>query len=189
MAVSVMLLGACSEESSTRKSEFLLVDGSTIDLAEANLYLMRSESYENDQGAFKTRNYYLTDGTYVEGDPLNFSSYTGITFFLEIDLNVPDDEDFEPGNYPLRYDYSLTPADINFSYIYLQLENDDYYESYDNEDATPIKVTGGFDDGETMQISYTGTLKFYYNTGEGWVNETFDGEIFYKGVVSDERVL
>lgn len=192
---SITLFSSCSSDETASKIEFKLIDGTSFSLEGANLYLMSSSTYNYEGGrSFDVRQYYLTDGTYVEGSPWNFSSYTGATFFLEFDLGVPQGNSFKAGKFPLWYNYDLTPAGKNFCYLYLQLDDIyyDYYESYDQESPNSLVVSGGLNGGQTMEIEYKGSLKFYkyISEGEGYAEgEIFTGKLYYKGVVSDERLL
>lgn len=178
LAVSAFFLNGCSDDESPTL-RFKGADGEIITLKGANLYLMDEE--DNDDLIY--RDYFISDGELTGTESgWYLENYSGGTYFLAIELAVPIENDFAPGDYPQRSSLEEAEAGSNTSYIRLKREDGSKYSSLDN--LAPVKVSGGFDDGDKMTIKFKGKLIYDPVSGS---EEEVTTEFYYSGRVQDVR--
>jgi len=139
----------------------------------------------------------ISDGTLELGaSGWSLDDYTNATYFIAVELAVPGDAGHGPGEFPQYYNWSdPDAAETNMSYIYFETgEGNSYVECYspdesDFVDHSPVIVTGGFDDGDTMTMKFSGGLVIYYYDGANWVYDEVETKLYFKGEVSDIRLL
>ena len=189
VAAFLVLIHSCSSDDTAPKQQFV-INGETITLKGANLYLTGGSNCCNDHDY---RDYFITDGEFVSGSGWSKSDYTNATYYLAVELAVPAANGFEPGEFPIYYSFSSAPAESNISYIwYENAANDETYfdcESPETSEHESVVVSGGFDDGETMTVKFTGKLRVYYYDGMNWVDEELTGKVYFKGEVNDVRPI
>lgn len=178
----VLTFNSCKDdEKPAMKFSF---DGNSISLSGANLYLQYSNNAYNNHDY---RQYYITDGTYNGGARYLVSSYDGATYLMEIDLAVPGGTSFTTGDYP-QANWNALELNQLASYIYLESGVENEYISLESiADDAPVKVSGGFEDGEKMTLKFTGTLYYEYYNGTNWVVDEITGNFNFTGTVQDER--
>lgn len=185
----VALFSGCSDDNELK--EQITLNGEKFSLKDANIYLAEESTYADHL----YRDYFITDGTYTNAngsDGWSIGAYDNATFYLAIELAVPEGETIGAGKYPQLYNWSNSGADDNISYIYLETaaEDETYVEIYTGEDVvddSPVVVSGGVDDGETMTLKFDGKVIYYYYNGTNWVEEEKRITIAFKGKVSDVR--
>jgi hypothetical protein len=178
-----LLLNSCSKSDESPKLQFTF-NGETITLKGANLYLENESTYLNRT----YRDYFITDGVAVGDGGWSLSSYTGATYYLAIELASPVDGELVKGSFSQHYNWSNADGELPISYIYLERDNDFYYQSPENNtDTSPVIVSGGLNDGEKMTLKFSGTLTYEHYNGENWVEESVSGKFYFSGVVKDVR--
>jgi hypothetical protein len=179
---------SCSnDESGTSKAQFSF-DGETISLQGANLYL----TYDGEVDEHIYRSYFISDGTYTNGDGNEghtFGDYENATYFLQIILAVPEENQFETGNYPQLNDWDNADDNSNFSYISLLTNEGDteYYTDDTNNDDSPAEITGGVNGGEEMNIKFSGKLTVFKVEDGGFSEKTVSGKFSFSGTVQEKR--
>lgn len=188
LAIAALLLTACGDDEKTALKEQFSFDGETVSLSNANLYLTYEDTY-NDTHVY--RGYFITDGTFVEGDGWGLSDYAGATYYIGVELGTPVAGEIGAGEFPLFESYNDTPANSNMGYVYMESGEDDaYFEYYvpdDQVNGNPVVVSGGVEDGENMTLKFSGTLTYYHFNGTNWVDESATGKFYFKGEVEDVR--
>lgn len=190
LAAAILVLGACSDDESAPKEHFSFGE-EAIELKNAKLYL--TVEGEAGNGTHLYRDYFITDGTYTNGgndEGWSINDYTNATYFLGVELAVPLGEEIGSGEFPQHSNWSGVTT--NISYIYFETGHDEetyveYYTDNDTEDHSPVSVTGGVDDGDTMTLKFSGKLTYYSFDGINWSQETVSGKFYFKGKVNDER--
>lgn len=188
LAVITLLLAACGDDDNSGPKEQFAFGDETITLKDANLYLVEEDTY-SDTHIY--RDYFITDGTYNGEGGWDLESFTGATYYIAVELAVPDDEEVGPGEYPAFWTWSGATETSNISYVYMEMgEGEDYVEfdllpAADGDDN--VEVSGGVDDGDTMTLKFNGTLSYYYFDGEDWVTDNESGKFYFKGEVDDVR--
>jgi hypothetical protein len=193
--IATALFSSCSEDGGEKKPSLQFVfEGETITLAGAGLYLTGSGSVIN--GTHKYRNYFISDGEYTNGGGMTGSSlddYEGETFFLRITLAIPNGEEFGEGEHIQLNNADIAGATQKIcSVLFESGEGNNqiqYYTHDDIEDASPVIVSGGADDGDKMTLTLDGKLLYYYHNGTNWVEKTVTGTFYFTGTVQDERVI
>lgn len=188
LAIATLLLSACGDDDNASPKEQFSFDGETVTLKDANLYLTYETEY-NETHMY--RDYFITDGTYVDGDGWDLDDYTDATYYIAVELGVPIEEEFGAGEFPLFDSFSDTPPNSNMSYVYFESGEDEAFVEYfvpdDLVGGDPVVVSGGTDDGETMTLKFNGTLTYYYFNGTDWVEDDVEGKFYFKGEVEDVR--
>lgn len=189
LVIAVLAFTACSDDDSSPKEQFSF-DGETIALKDAKIYL----TYEGEagNGTHLYRDYFISDGTYTNADGndgWSMEDYDNATYFIAVELAVPFEEEIGAGEFPQWS--SWTGVETNISYIYVEsgdgADEVEYYTDNDNEDNSPVIVSGGMEDGDTMTLKFNGKLTYYFFNGTNWVEETVSGKFNVKGKVNDER--
>lgn len=182
LAVAVLLFSACGDDDdASPKSQFKFEEEDAVTLKDANLYLV----YEDEDGdGHIYRDYFITDGTYVDGDGWSLEDYTNATYVMAVELGVPvEDETLSDGKYPMYASFSDAPESSRISWISFETSGGVYYEipngSMGDDD---IEISGDYDDGDKMTIKFNGTLTHY-----GDENVAADGKVYFKGEVQDVR--
>lgn len=164
----------------------LTVGEEVFSLKGSKVYLAASGPwYENH----KRRTYCITDGEIMVGqDGYDLTDYTDATYFVVVDLAIPNDEEFAPGDFPQDYYWEIN-ADAKAGYIEMETENEDYIVTpSSNTEHSPIKIKGGFDDGETITFSFEGKLEYSRpdGTDEG-LTTVEDSKLSFQGKIIDKR--
>lgn len=176
---------SCSNENeSTPKFIFKFKDNTkSIDLKGSNFFLLR----EGGQGDFTYRNYAITDGEYIQGefgDELN--EYTNATYLIFIQLAVR--ESFSAADYFQTTSWSTQSGDF---YSYLYATSTDESSLFTDADDSPIKISGGFEDGQKMKLSFAGELNYSrldQSTGNV-INSDEEVVFYFEGRIDDTRQL
>jgi hypothetical protein len=191
LVIAVLAFTACSDDDSSPKKQFSF-DGETVTLKGANLYLTYDGNAGN--GTHLYRDYFISDGTYTNADGndgWSMEDYENATYFLAIELATPLEDEIGPGEFPQWSNW--TGVETNISYIYYESgdgeDEVEYYTDSDTEDNSPVIVSGGVEDGDTMTLKFSGKLKYYFFDGTNWVEETVSGKFYFKGEVKDEREI
>lgn len=193
LALAFLILISCGDESSSPKRQFV-INGQTVTLKGANIYL--TGEYECC-GGMEYREYFISDGEYTNGGGGNgwsIEDYTDATYLIAVQLAILSEDDFEAGEFPLYNSFADALTDLSSaSYVYFESAADDntYFEcdTPSGSDHEPVVVSGGMDDGDTMTLTFNGTLEIEYYDGENWVEDEMTGKISFKGEVDDRRVL
>lgn len=181
--IGIMALAACGDDDKPLRERFSF-DDKTLSVKDARVYLV----YDGTFGDRMMRYYLATDGEYdtEEGEFMN------ATYFVEIDLLTAEDaDDFTKGDYEAWDDWNDAAAATKIGYVdaYAAMDDDNYFNLYTADDAAgedEIKVSGGFDDGETITFKYSGDLDHYYqNDNDEWVTETVSGNFTIKGEIEE----
>lgn len=173
---------SCSDEKESPKLVFKFKDNTkSIDLKRSNFFLLR----EDEQGDFVYRNYAISDGEYIEGetgDELN--EYTNATYLIFIQLAVR--ESFSPAYYFQSTSWSTQVGDF---YSYLYATSRDESSLFTDADDSPIKISGGFNDGDKMKLQFTGELNYSrLDQSSGNVINSDEEVVFYfEGIIDDRR--
>jgi hypothetical protein len=178
LAMAVVLLAACGDDDKTPESQFDF-NGDAVLLAGANLYL----TYQGqDGGGHLYRDYFITNGTFTGGDEWDIGNYENATYLIAVEAGVPVAEgELSPGKYPLYESFSDAPETSNVGWVSFKSNVDYYYTDVIGGD--PVTLSGSFDDGEIMTISFKGSL--HYETEGG--SELVKGKLYFKGEVQDVR--
>ncbi len=181
LAIVLLLLSACGDDDKvTPKSQFDFV-GDATSLKDANIYLL----YEDDDAGngHMYREYFITDGTYDGGDGWDLGDYLDATYVIALQVGGPMDDELSKGSYPLYASFSDAPETSKISWISFDTV-DEYYETpNDAMGEESIKLSGGFDDGDMMTISYNGSLEY----SEDETDDEVSGKLYFKGEVQDMR--
>ncbi|HET9055135.1 MAG TPA: hypothetical protein VFM90_13235, partial [Cyclobacteriaceae bacterium] len=181
LVVGTLLLSACGDdENSDPKKQFTFAD-EKISLKNANLYLVREDTY-SDTHIY--RDYFITDGEYNGEGGWYLESFTGATYYLAVELAVPNEEEFGPGEYPLFGSWSnQEDENANIGYVYFEMGEDEEYVELDllsdADGEENVVVSGGVDDGDTMTLKFDGALTHYYFDGEDWVTDNESGKFYF----------
>lgn len=191
--LAALILNSCSDDESP-KLQFVAGD-KTISLKGANLYLTYEGSYDNRT----YRDYFITDGTFTNGDGNNgwsLDDYEGATYYLAFEIASVVEGELDKGEFPNYSNWDLPADNSRISYLYFESgTGTNYIEIYpeyngDYEGETPLEVSGGIDDGQKMTIKFKGgSLEYYYYDGANWVEETVTADLYFSGKVKDERAL
>lgn len=191
---AIVFQGCNDDEDSENKFEFIF-NGEAISLTGANLYMVRE--YDGViTGSRPGRDYSVTDGIYTNengGYGWTLDDYEDATYFLVIQLGVPDAEELGIGGFP-QFE-SWNDADLSSNVSYLQMKYGEgnslhgYYTDNETEDHSPVVITGGLEDGDKMTFQFKGSLTYGHYDGTNWVYETVSGEFYYTGTVQDKRDL
>jgi hypothetical protein len=171
------VLGACGDDDKPSPKEQLTFDGETLSLKDANVFLVDAGALGD---AHNYHDYIITDGT---------SGGSGATFYIELTLAVPDEEEVGTGTYPVFEDYSDASETSNIGDIYAESgEDDEFVELYipDGADGDDdLVISGGVEDGDNMTVKFNGTLTYYHLVGEDWEDENITAKLYFKGKVED----
>lgn len=175
---------ACSNEEEAPAAQIVVGD-KTFNMSKAKIYLAGEIPYSNTVGKYKYRNYFITDGTWTSGNGWDMTHYPGGTYFFAIQILVPETSSFAPGTYQSYFDYIEVPKTGRGIYFYGedQARSGAYYESKPNATAQ-YQVKGGFNVGESIEISYNGDAMFWvYSTASGWSKSPTSAKLFYSGTI------
>ena len=163
---SIGLFTSCGDDSEGKALEIVL-DGERVSLEDASLYLTGSSLGETHNSLI----YRISDGTW------NGEGFSDASFYLMIEVAVPSSEEFEPGIFPADYGWSgFTGSNISW----VSFENSEFdFVPLDDSVEDILTVSGGFDNGETMTLSFEGPV-------DGNITEV---ELYFKGEVSDVRPM
>jgi hypothetical protein len=183
LALGIVLLSACGDDETSFRERFSFED-QTLAVKDAKVYL----TYEGTFDGRPERDYLITDGVYNSESGL----YGDATYFIEVYLvEEEEEEEFRTGNYPAWDDWNDAASTSRISYIeaYAAMDDDNYFRLEtlsDAEGEDNVKVSGGFDDGETITFKYSGDVNYYHlNDDDDWVNETVSGNFTVKGEIED----
>lgn len=175
---------SCGEDEKAIRSKpvFKLKDNTILySLKQGKLLLLEEDVYED----FGYRNYVITDGEYIEGeDGDELNDYTGATYLVFIQLATR--HDFTPTAYIQSTSWSSEPGDF---YSYLYMGSTEELSLFTDADDSPIKISGGFDDGETMKLEFTGELNYSRldQSSGNVVNTDEEVVFFFEGTIDDKR--
>jgi hypothetical protein len=189
LSIVLLTFYSCKDDESP-KLQFVTDEG-TFTLKNTNLYLSRSNSYENTNGVVDYRDYFITDGTFAGGgaNPWTLSNYTNATYYIAFELAVPTGTTFTGGQFPMIWDWSEAP-NSRFSYFYMEFDGgDEYFETRNNGSNPSISATGGFNGGETLTLKFDGEITYAVKVGDTWESSVVSGKLFYKGKIEDKRLL
>jgi hypothetical protein len=168
----------------------------TLDLKNANLFL--TETGYVDEGTEFSRvysDYAITDGTaFLGGSGWNVNDFEDATWLIVVEIGTGINEtEFVAGDF-LNYNNWLTEIESPIGYLYASFEDGECYPFYPLEEEVghPIKVSGGFDDGDKMTIRYKGGfLKYVYwdDVNEVQVQESVATDLHFSGIVQDARIV
>jgi hypothetical protein len=186
---TLLLFNACSKDEDPAMQ--FVVGDVKYSLKGNKLYLTSEGNYVGTT-TFSYRDYMITDGTLIEGENgWSLSDYTNATYYLAIEISTPNTNTLGPDEFPQHSNWSLVPATSNMGYLYLESgegnDNVEIYTNDENEDLSPVVVTGGLDDGEKMTFQFNGTLSYYRYDGVNWVETSEDAKLFFRGTVIDAR--
>jgi hypothetical protein len=186
---ALLLFNSCSKDEDPAMQ--FVVGDVKYSLKGNKLYLTREGNYVGTT-TFSYRDYMITDGTLIDGENgWSLSDYTNATYYIAIEISTPNTNTLGPDEFPQHSSWSAVPATSNMSYVYLESgEGNDYVEIYtedDNADLSPVKVTGGIDDGDMMTFQFNGKLAYYSYNGTNWVETAEDAKLFFRGTVIDKR--
>lgn len=176
---------SCDDDEKKLESEpvFKLKDNSlSYSLEGSNLLLMQS----GVEGDFNYFNYMITDGEHIEGESGHeLNDYTNATYLIIVSLGAR--ESFSAANYIQSNSWGSESGDF-YSYLYVGTTQEQSLFTGSGH-SNPIKISGGFGDGETMKIKFTGELMYSYydQSTEKVVNTTADVVLFFEGTVDDRR--
>lgn len=180
LVLTLVLLSACGDDEKTPNNQFNFSE--KILLKGANLYL--AQQNEGDRHVYRT--YFITNGVYEGGNGWSFESYSNATFIFALQAGTPlSTKKLQAGSYPLSHWFDEAPETENVSWVSFE-SNDIYYETpYEIQGGDPVILSGGFDDGKTMTIRFTGTLRKYLHDSEQYT--PISGNFYFKGKVQDVR--
>lgn len=183
----VVLAGfaACSDDEPGVKEQLSFED-EKISLKDANIYITYKSTYED---RLQTK-YVITDGTFDTEE----SEFTGATYNIVVFLYTPEDADsYSGGEYRQMFDLGDAPATAKVSYMLATSETDDMdfrLETPQDQESEPIRVSGGFDDGETITFKFSGDLdSYYYNDNEELLSEPVSAAVEVRGKIKDIESL
>lgn len=172
---------SCSDDESGVEEQFSFED-ETLSVKDANVYLTYKATIDD---RLQTK-YVITDGTFDADE----GGFVNETYNIAIFLYTPeDDESYSPGEYRQLFQLSDAPASSNVSYMLATSESGDMdfrLETPENTEAEPIRVSGGFDDDETITFKYSGDLDSYsWNEDDVLVTERVSVSFTIKGKIQD----
>lgn len=176
LVIATLLLTACGDDDKPAKKEQFSFADTTFTLTDGKIYLDDFGTY-NETHVYQ--DYFITN----EGDGVD------APYYISFELAVPIGEEIGAGKYPAFWDWDLPSETSNISYLYAEGGEDegefelDLLEDADGSDD--LVVSGGVEEGETMTVSFKGTLSYYHFDGEDWVTENITGQIYFKGKVED----
>jgi hypothetical protein len=180
LALAVLLLSACGDdEKTTPKNEFDF--GNAVSLQGANLYLVFQKN--DDDFGHMYREYIITDGTYNDNDAWNVDSYADATYVIGMQVGVPLQQQLAPGDYPLYESFEEAPETSNIGWVSFDTNELYYFTPEGAQGEEKLKLSGSFDNGDTMIISYTGPLELSGDDTE----DDIDGTLYFMGKVQDVR--
>jgi hypothetical protein len=185
LVLTAFLLGACGDDDKPSIKEQFSFEDESFTLKDANAFL----TYDGTFDGRLEKDYLFTDGTY----DLEDDEFTNATYFIEVYLTTTEEEDeFKKGKYPQWYFWEDAPATSRIGYVeaYSALDDLTYFSfetQEDEEDGDPVEISGGFDDGETITVKFSGDLEYYHYdaTEEEWIAETVSGKFTVKGEIED----
>lgn len=183
------ILNSCGSDDASPKEEFVS-EVKTYDLKNANIYLTYSW---NDFDNRESRDYFITDGVYTNGDGSNgwsLDDYTNATFLIAVEVSSPVGGSLMKGDYLLYNNWTNAADNESISYIYAESDPGDFFiihDQGDNPDGQPIKISGGFDDGETIKMSFDGTLRVNYRIEGSRFIQNKAANFYFSGKVQDVR--
>jgi hypothetical protein len=163
------------------KSE-ITIDGTTISLKKAKLYLTRDIVFDVKTNVFRPyRSYVISDGTYTNASGTYgwlFSDYTNATYVLIFEIYAPQTSlrwndvytGWNGGDYPVVYDWLNYSDNSNIGYIWMVSGVDNYPQLISqsgvnnyilqttDEAVYPLQFNGGMNNGEKLTISFDGKL-------------------------------
>jgi hypothetical protein len=183
--VTALLLSSCSKDEGTPSNKFVFGEH-TVSLTGAKLYLTYSSTFNNRE----LRQYFISDGDFTNNNGNNgwdIGDYDGATYFIGIELCSVVDGTLQPGDFPQDIlDWGAVADDKPISDFHLELENGDDF-STTVTDLSPIKVSGGFNNGQTLTFKFSGDLTYYiFSSG---LEDIVTGEFYFSGKVQDKRLL
>lgn len=183
LTILTFLFTSCSDNETAVKTikEKFTFDNKTVTLENAKLYLTYEE--DSDIVPITVRKYLITDGTRNE----TTGGLEGRTYSITIYFVWPTEEGMGSGEYPL-FDSFGASEPHRMSWIELNSEGDVEYYNYQTPanvvNGSPIIISGGFEDEDTMTLTFTGTLT---STDEDWVEKPVSGTFHFEGEVQDIR--
>jgi hypothetical protein len=188
MLGSFALFTGCSDDE--KPKEQLKFEGVSLNLKNAKIYLASQSDYDGHL----YRDYFITDGTYTNAngsDGWNYDDYEGATYIIAVELGAPVGEELTPGDFKQFgwFGEATETETLGYLYYFPNVEGNTYVEIYSDSEIemSPIKVTGGFDDGESMTIKHDGDLMYYYYNGTNWVEEPAPAKLSVTAKVIDAR--
>jgi hypothetical protein len=183
LAMAMLLLSACGDdEKAAPKSQFDF-EGDAVTLKDANLYLAYEDN--NDGNGHMYREYFITDGTYDGGDAWDVTDYIDATYVIAIQVGGPMENELAKGSYPLYESFSEAAATSNISWVSFDSSEAYYFTPEGAEGEESIQLSGGFDDGDRMTITYNGPLEF----SDDDTADDIEGKLYFRGDVQDVRSL
>lgn len=184
---AMLLLGtviyACSDDDAPAKR--LRAGDFSINLSGSNLYLVNESEFNGNNDTWLYRDYAISDGEFDEGSGWSLSDYIGASYYFMIELAVPTSEEYGPGEFITGYNWSDTPEGQRMTYFYAEDDDTFYLENPSDENGDKVIVSGGMDDGETMQVSFNGTvyLSLYNPDTDEYEGSEVTGSFFFSGQV------
>jgi len=182
---------ACHDDDNAPSFQFTTTS-SKYSLDRAKLYLTKENDYVTASGTSYTyRDYFITDGTLIEGEDGNtMSDYNSSTYLIGVSISTPKSKTLGSGEYPQYGKWFFVPEGSNMSIIYSEASDGTMFSTQDeNEDTSPVVISGGINDGDEMTLKFNGKLtKFQYDAAGALVEGSAEtAELFYTGKVIDKR--
>lgn len=154
------MFGACSDDgkiSPIPEQQFDFV-GESVSLENANLYLIYEFPGTEDKHMY--REYFISNGTYVEGGGWSLTDYVGATYVIAFQVGGPADVELVEGNYPLFYTFSTAPQTSRIAWVSIETEQFYYTTPEGTMKGKPVMFSGGFNHGDILTVQFRGTLEY-----------------------------
>jgi hypothetical protein len=186
----IVILSGCKDDEAVQPVRKLTAADQTYSLKNAKVYL-RAESETEGVPKFLYRTYLITDGEIVSGGGFSETNYENETFFIVIQLGIPEGGEWSTGEFLQYRNWGDAPNDANVSFFtsLFMGELDEYYRTHDTEN-TPLLVKGGIDPGDKVSFTFTGKFGFerLETTSGLWIVTSENSTLSFTGKIIDKRI-
>lgn len=191
IALFLVFSFSCSEDDKAKEEEItghvftLRNQKVSYSLEGSNLFLLQ----EDVAGDFVYRNYVISDGEYIEGEGGDLlEDYTNATFLIYFQLSTS--ESFSPADY-IQHASWISESEGYYGYLFTKSGSGNSEISFytGTGDRSPMKISGGFEDGETMRMEFRGEVMYsrFNPSNGGFMGTAEDVVLLFEGTVDDRR--
>lgn len=163
----------------------------TYSLNDARI-LFKGDGVTEGGNPFAYKRYFITDGEIVSGNGFAKDHYENATYFIMVQIGIPNGNEWATGEFPQYRNWSSTPAESNTAFLTSNFDWDiDRYFVTHSSENTPLVVSGGLDPGDRISITFSGNIQYERmgEDGETWLVTNEPCTFNFTGKVVDDRAI